>query len=1532
MEEKISENMDKKSTKNRIIRFILLFIFWLSSSISFLFLLFLFLFQFSFFREYSIPKILNIVNSNLIAKLELDDISLSSFPRIELTGVRLITEGDTLLNCSRLYADVNLWQLLNNNIKINQVFIQSPKIKLLRNSQTGVWNYERIAEPSIEEKEPSKIETLLNLKELIIDNATIDFVDSLSLQNRNYQIEGGKINPDNLKISDFSLRLSSSFNLKKLIGNLKLEDMQFVEKISGFEVRNFDMELFINSDNLELKNFVLNSAMSKLDLNAKLKGISLSKPISNDVIKNMLFDLTMNKSFLHTSDIRKLTGIKDLVNESINMELSVKGKLDRIDLSKLNIGFRNTELKLNAIIDNVLDSNKQYIKANLDNTKIQYNDIVRFIPNNLKNSVPNFGYINLNKLHIKGNTKKVSTDLDIKSGLGSLIGKGDVDLTSEFKYRVDMKFNGIDLNTILQNPKLSSMLNGTIKTEGSGTNIKKLSNNLIFKLEDSQFGEYTINSLSLNANISKGLIQLDTFSLTMPRNFNSEFIQKFYTDSPSIFAKGSFNIDNMKCPKYDIFLDLKAINIAKLLGNKQAPEYFSANLKIQGENFNPDSIKAEIKANFNDIVFNDRAVVPFDLSIDVNTQAPGNKSLLINSDIIKLSLTGNYSVSALARFGEIQGGFWSMFVSNKLSQVMDNTFHNINYKKPFIPADFKLTAEVADLTPANTFLYNEKLFTKIKFDISGDILENSAIISLNKFDIENFKFVSDYFNMDANQIDLRGKVNIISNDSSYYLKTAALIIKSNSLTKINDLGLYYPSITFVLTDTAFTYEGSININKDMMLSNAGVIKFGDKSLFYNSKSLSLVYKNIINLKNDGSQIINYNDNKLNIQNLSFITARNESLRLSGDYTSEGFKDFRIRLLNYDLANFDSLMTLFGKPSISMVKGKIKEFEVLANGQLDKPSFNLKLQTDNIKINDQKTGILNCNLNYNDRKLSGMVIISDSLSSKHLFDINIESFPIDMSLSDVKERIHNDYPIKIIAKADNLPLNIVSPFITPISDLTGLMSMNLDIYGEELDKITYSGQFNIPNAGFTLHANNIHYNAQISAVFDNKHISITKAVLYNSPADLNGGKAELSGNIDLSGFTLSHYNFTAVSKGIRVLNKASSRSMPNVYGDLDVGTGANPLTIDGDLNYLSIRGDINILKGNLFMPQLNTAQTSNSFMTYKVLAKSIDNKIVYTVIDPGTGKELFTEGIELKDSTEKKDNNKKSDLANNIYMNVNFRFLNKIIVKMDLGPLGMLVANIGTEKKDLALSLDYNPQHINMTGEIILFEGSTLSYIKKFDTQGKVSFPFGSISDPLLDLKATYSGKSYFNERLREFKVFMYLTGTKSKLNLRLEYEIDGETAVGDSSVISQDALFLIALGRTKSEFESGGAGASGTDIGNLGISGVSAALTKTISDLLSASGAVQSAEIDMQSGNWDQARVKISGQFFNNIGWRVGGDLNDITNNSEISIDIPFGLVLHPKYLNNIVWQISRSTNTQQSTINRNQKEWEIKLKFGGSW
>lgn len=68
---------------------------------------------------------------------------------------------------------------------------------------------------------------------------------------------------------------------------------------------------------------------------------------------------------------------------------------------------------------------------------------------------------------------------------------------------------------------------------------------------------------------------------------------------------------------------------------------------------------------------------------------------------------------------------------------------------------------------------------------------------------------------------------------------------------------------------------------------------------------------------------------------------------------------------------------------------------------------------------------------------------------------------------------------------------------------------------------------------------------------------------------------------------------------------------------------------------------------------------------------------------------------------------------------------------------------------------------------------------------------------------------------------------------------------------------LVLVGRTKSEMGTSGAGASTADIGNIGMSGVSAALTKTISDLLSASEQFKVQKLIMQNGNWGPGKSQI---------------------------------------------------------------------------
>ncbi|ROL59549.1 hypothetical protein D9V86_10485, partial [Bacteroidetes/Chlorobi group bacterium ChocPot_Mid] len=77
-------------------------------------------------------------------------------------------------------------------------------------------------------------------------------------------------------------------------------------------------------------------------------------------------------------------------------------------------------------------------------------------------------------------------------------------------------------------------------------------------------------------------------------------------------------------------------------------------------------------------------------------------------------------------------------------------------------------------------------------------------------------------------------------------------------------------------------------------------------------------------------------------------------------------------------------------------------------------------------------------------------------------------------------------------------------------------------------------------------------------------------------------------------------------------------------------------------------------------------------------------------------------------------------------------------------------------------------------------------------------------------------------------------------------------------------------------------------------------------------------------------RMKFSGDI-KGIKWTLGGSVAQFANSNEISIDFPVSSFLNVKGLN-IVFQLTKITTSAQPSTSKNQKDFEIKFKVGGSW
>ena len=1529
----------------RFLKWIFAIVFWVTGGITACVLLLLFLFQIKSFRQLIYPPIINLVNTLLIAKIEVSDVHFTGFSSLEVDEAKLITEGDTLAQITRVYADLNIPDLLKNRLTIHSVFLQSPRIKLLRNS-AGVWNLERIVKPTPPtEKEPGG-DFIINAGDVVLDNAEIDFIDSLALAADGIVDGGSGVNYSKMQFRDLALRVSAKeFNVNTLTGEAAINGMHFREINSDAVLEDLTLKAKIEHSKITLSKFKLKMPKTDLKLTASVSDFCLTEAIDDAALKKAKIDLNIEKSLVCSDDIEKFVAIG--LQSGIIAELSSEcsGGINAIKIN--SFAFRSLESNLNVQgnLRGILDGNISY-DATIKKSKITYRNLANFLPKDIATSIPNFGGVNLRSVSAVGTDHNVVSTLDVQSDYGNIIGDAGVIFAPDLSYNADLALTNVDVGKITGSVAMDSRINGHIKASGYGSDLSKMNARVDVDFRGSRYTDYLINMLVMQAKMENGKIILDKCHFELPARFGIASLETLMREDMQIDVSGYFNCQNMDNPDYDIKASLQNIDLADLMGNDGAPDNLSASLTLSGQGINPDSMQANAMINIEDLVFNNRSQFPFDIALDINTLSEKEKYVKIVSDIVNVDLEGDFKVaSAGGLFGNL-GAYIAKTITDKIEYVYTPSFVSQPYYAVLDAADFSCRAEVKDIGIVNSFLVGQEIYSQFEFGFDMKSTDRNAEFNLTNLHIGEFSYIADSIDVYLRNLNLNSLISINDDSTGLALQKCLLNLKSteNSAIAFNATQISSPGFAISVSEDSVKYSVAAIVNDVLEVANRGSLAFDNSVITLLSDSLKMTYADFVRVTNQNPLNIVVADGKIQVKEFKVEEANGILVALTGSVSATNFDNLNIDISGINLRKADTLLRVMQITELPDVDGNITLISINANGLLSDPVYSIDVKTDNIIMNNISAGILNLDLKYVNKNIYGTGGLKSATSDVTLFRFDVRSFPIDLSLatdsSAQSQAYESTVPVDFVASSDSLSLAILSPFITPVSDLHGLVKMNLQVKGNTIDSLQYSGNIDLPQFDFTLAANNMHYSGKSGVIFDNETIRLKETKVYNDPTDYKGGSATLQGRIDMKGFEIGNMNFIMSSDGILVLNRNSAKAIPMIYGNLLVSTGDMPITFNGSIDAMTLNGDINVVQGSLNMPPMtsSTSGTIQSNMLYKVEVHDQNGRRYFNVIDNATNDTLYSEVPDLSEQGFRRDSAKTemSSGLTNIKMDLNIRILNPIMLKLDLGAMGQLVAKLSTENSSVPLNFYYDFLHddIKLNGEIMLLDGSQLTYIKQFATKGKISFPSGTVYNPTFDLTATYSGKSTVNNKSREYEVYLYVKGPFSNPQISFGYNMDGNEATGDSTRITQDALFLIVLGRTKTEIESGTSGGSNnSNLGSLGMSSLSAAFSKTMTDLLGGAGSIESAEIDMSnSDSWQDARIKVSGKLFDNIQWKIGGDLNDITNNSEFSLDIPIDLALHPDYLNNIVWHISRSTNIQQTTMNKNQKEWEIMLKFGGSW
>ncbi|MBI5323714.1 MAG: hypothetical protein HZB41_00255 [Ignavibacteriae bacterium] len=1468
------------------------------------------------FRHWLSGYLLELVNNELDGKLEFSDVILNPFKGgLELKNVCLTAAGDTVVYCRDVVVNFNIRPLLLKKAKVNYIYLESPKIKLIRNQKDSTWNFEHIAKPSTDTT-TGKTDWVVEVKRLVINNAKLKVYDGTLAHQQTGKLDYGNMNLENL-----NLKLNCLLKLGEPSYSAKIESLKFRDRNSGFLVKNMFIDAVADTSKLEIRVLNLYTKSNSLTLSARLDKINVFSDKKKPDFNNSPLTLKLKADNVNMDEIMMLVPIPVKLADDYALELDANGSLNNLNIKKLNLEFDDSEMNITGRLKHLTEPDKFDYFIKIDETNVDYNDFMKRLPFIDSVSVPDFGLISLNNTEIHGKSDTISLQIDVNCSFGKIIGNAGVGFRNLLTYSGNLKTENFNLSNILSNPDLTSSLNSTIDFAGTGIELKNMFLRLGINSTNSKLMNYYFNSLNLYTRIDgKGTIFVDTMNIKLSNKLIFDTLSSEYDDYSKISLSGRLNFADFNKPVYSLNLSVNGLNTASLSKNSFAPEYLSGEIFLNGEGIDPDSLNTILIADIYDCAFSDRALNPFSINITANRNA-GARALFVKSDFLNATLSGEYTYKNLFAMGAVQGLTIADFVLSKVNIMKNNQGEkdssNIHLPalEKFKPMNLEFHSDIKDLSLLAVFLKDMKLHSISGIDLSWDCKPELSSLSIDSIRIREFEIDAPTFEISSRPVLIKGKINMNIIDSLPSISNINLDFVASNDILVNDIIFYQPYASFAYSDNNTDFVVSSDINNILKIYNNGKIKFADNGFDIGIDSTSYTFHDSLVWTSPEKINLYIDKNGIDIKSLLLKRANAESLNLSGIY-SENSNELNLIIRDFNLTDIALFMPDENRKHFSTLKGIVDSLSVSFRGKLDNPRLTMKLNTSNIDYGNTYIGDLSGFLRHSDSLITGDLVVINNIDSitKKILSLDILSLPFNLTANPVKERLRRDKEFDISIKSNDLPLELASPFIPALDSLRGKADAELRVRGFAPDDIKLTGTVQYKNASFTVKATNVSYKSRGKIDLEPDLVILKNLELYNLPEDMRNGKAIITGEVELTDFEPGDLNIQINSPGLKVLNQSSVKSMPNLYGDFIISTGPEPLNFFGTLDEPYLQGDVNVLNANLKMPNTTSTQMRKSAFRYE----EKNNYIRITAIMDSI-KQSSSETKVIKSESK----GVKKDIADLIDYDLNIRIKGNFFVNMEMGFMQTLFAEIGVKdpSQPLRYVLKRGTTEPKFYGDIIVKEGSTLKFYKQFNTNGSIAFPTGTMTNPGLDLVAEYKGTTTIENESRDYSVILYVTGTKEKPNIRFSYSINNKEAAGDTSKIREDAIFMLITGKTKEELTSYGASTKDfIDLGNT----QSAAASSFLTQALQGTGIIQSADIDFGKGSWEQATIKLTGQLYGTK-WKIGGNVGDFANNNEFSIEYPLPLAF------NSVFQLTKSINNSTPS-SRNQKEFEIKIKIGNSW
>jgi hypothetical protein len=1470
------------------------------------------------FRSFVISKITAIASTQLTADIEIEDIHLIGFGGIKLDEVRLLTGGDTLVSLSSIFIDISLEPLLRNKIHLNKVVLNSPEIKLLRRMSDSTWNYDRIV-PYVEKPETNqKTDLTIRLKKLIINDGLFYMVDSLAKPYPDNMFNASAMLFDNL-----NLDLSANINLATNEFSSKINDISLKDKTSGIFLEKFSANAKLNPDGIFLNSTRIESEGFVANLDAQITNFNVFGAEEQQIIDNAIFDVVFQVDNYNNDFSKHFAEIPIEIGFNHNVKLTANGNLNDLKVKQLEIDFGKSKLKTSGLLKDALSGDVTYdfIFSELEITRANLLELLPFLKDV---QLPDFVTAKFKTLNLSGNTQYLDAQIDMLSNAGNAKGNAKLNFANDLKYDINMNIASLDLARITNDISLKSNINAKLLVKGVGSDPDNMNVSVDLKSHSSDIYDFSYDLLELKANYrSNDSLIVDRLLLVIDNPEVLEDFEMFDERNSSLLLQGSADLSTEK-PKYNLNGVFKSLNLKKIFKNSDLPNHISGTLNLDGQSFDIDNLVATLHTSLDEVLFDTKSMMPFDLSISSQINADSTRIYSVESDFFKVDLFGKFTPSELIKTMQLQGEYLASFINYKLADIFPNISSDsskvsvLDDKISFPDMSFEIIANVSDVSPINLFLKGYDIMSGFSVKMTMLSSSNDSYISIDSVFINNFSIKSDNLNVRANDMLLQSTMNISLVDSIPSFSFLDAKVSSPAVLLFNGMSIQRPSASISFDGNSIDFYASTKFENMLDIVAKGAFDVTQPAVKLSIDSLYVAYYDVFEFNNQSPLELILQDEKIEISNFKLYGNNSEIIELTGIIDDNVAKSFNLSVSDMPLREVVKLAPMEMQSNMKNIGGIINKININIEGALLNPLIDMDFSIDSISFDNYYIGNLQLNVAHNDGNITGTANIMNPRRQRNpnYLDINISSLPIFLGLDTNKSFFSETREVDIQIIADDFPLQPISPFVPNVSKLQGLVESKLTIMGHLPDKLAYQGGAVLKNASFILDNTNIAYNASGTVSIDTDRIEIEKINLRNLASDLRDGAAEVTGHITLKDFSPEYLDISIKANRFLVLSEASQRAMPGLYGTFIIGTEGRPLRFYGTMQEPNLEGDVVVWNAELKMPQIINQQIIRTTFTYEVKGSSRLYKFTSQV-----DSSLIEDDVQQQSEG--------TDFAELINYDLSISIKNFTIL-IDMGSIGEIYAKIGTRDPSIPMRYVKNRNETApklYSGELELKEGSTIKIFRFMETKGYISFPTGSLDNPTLDLEARYDGSFVEGNITSYYSVFLYMTGTKETPKIALDYSINGEQAVGDPNKIEEDAFILLATGRPRGI----GGGMGSSNIVGEGLNmGISQLASKSLTDLLLSTGVIQSADVRFEGEGFETAQVNLAGTVSGIGTWTIGGNIGDLSNNYEVSFDIP--IAVRSKVLNNFILQLSKSTNVNISSQLRDAKDYEVKIKFGGSW